>query len=168
MYRLRSPLRELLPGRRHRDERCRRAADLAEKCIGCVKCVKVCPAQAIEMFFTPEEQKILDELEQKGQRREEDDDRGSAPGTEARRLPRRLGLYRADRRRAGQGLMGAARQRAGTGRCLDVELAAVVIGDEVEHLCNEAFAYGADKAYLIDAPVFKHYRTEAYLRRCAI
>ena len=24
------------------------------KCIGCVKCVKVCPAQAIDLFFTPE------------------------------------------------------------------------------------------------------------------
>jgi len=38
----------------------------------------------------------------------------------------------------------------------------VVIGNEVAHLCNEAFAYGADKAYLIDAPVFRYYRTESY------
>ena len=30
-----------------------------EKCIGCVKCVKICPVQAIEMFFTPEEQKTV-------------------------------------------------------------------------------------------------------------
>ena len=28
----------------------------------------------------------------------------------------------------------------------------------------EAFEYGADKAYVIDAPVFRHYRTESYLR----
>ncbi len=33
---------------------------IVDKCIGCVKCVKVCPAQALEMFFTPEEQKILE------------------------------------------------------------------------------------------------------------
>ena len=33
----------------------------AEKCIGCLKCVKVCPAQALEMAFTPEELKILRE-----------------------------------------------------------------------------------------------------------
>ena len=32
------------------------------KCIGCRKCVKVCPAEAIEMYFTPEEQKILAEI----------------------------------------------------------------------------------------------------------
>ncbi len=31
-------------------------------CIGCLKCVKICPAQAIEMVFTPEEEKILAEL----------------------------------------------------------------------------------------------------------
>src|SRR5512147_878355 len=35
---------------------------LEGKCIGCVKCVKVCPAQAIEMFFTPEERKKLEEM----------------------------------------------------------------------------------------------------------
>src|SRR4051812_30564508 len=32
------------------------------KCIGCKKCVKICPASAIEMSFTPAEQQILDEL----------------------------------------------------------------------------------------------------------
>ena len=34
-----------------------------EACIGCGKCVKVCPADAIERFYTPEEQAILAELE---------------------------------------------------------------------------------------------------------
>ena len=34
----------------------------ASKCIGCQKCLKVCPAQALEMFYTPEEQQILAEL----------------------------------------------------------------------------------------------------------
>src|SRR6266568_7981983 len=34
----------------------------AAKCIGCQKCVKICPASALEMFFTPEEQKILEQL----------------------------------------------------------------------------------------------------------
>ena len=33
-----------------------------QKCIGCVKCVKICPASALEMHFTAEEQKILDYL----------------------------------------------------------------------------------------------------------
>ena len=31
----------------------------AEKCIGCLKCVKACPAEALEMCFTPEELQLL-------------------------------------------------------------------------------------------------------------
>src|SRR4030042_720459 len=33
-----------------------------EKCTRCQKCLKICPVQAIEIYYTPEEQKILDEL----------------------------------------------------------------------------------------------------------
>jgi len=40
----------------------------------------------------------------------------------------------------------------------------VIVGDKVESLCQESFAYGARKAYLIDDPVFHHYRTEPYYR----
>ncbi len=35
---------------------------LADKCIGCQKCVEICPAEALEMFFTPEEMEILKQL----------------------------------------------------------------------------------------------------------
>ena len=34
----------------------------AAKCIGCRKCLKVCPSDALEIYLTPEEQKILAEL----------------------------------------------------------------------------------------------------------
>src|SRR5512136_1685393 len=41
---------------------------LLDKCIGCRECVKICPAEALEMFFTPEEKEILRQLEmQKGE-----------------------------------------------------------------------------------------------------
>ena len=33
-----------------------------EKCTGCRRCVRICPTEAIEMFFTPEQQKILEQL----------------------------------------------------------------------------------------------------------
>jgi len=33
-----------------------------EKCIGCRRCIKVCPVNALEMYYTPEEQKILAEI----------------------------------------------------------------------------------------------------------
>lgn len=139
------------------------------KCIGCVKCVKVCPAQAIEMFFTPEEQALLDEIarqqETGGAVVEEELD------PEAQRLQQMLAAYR--------GVWVFIEQTGGeaakvswellfTGRALaealNVPLSAVVVGHQVEHLCHEAFAFGADQAYLLDAPVYRHYRTEAYTR----
>ncbi|HEY6009388.1 MAG TPA: electron transfer flavoprotein subunit alpha [Geobacteraceae bacterium] len=137
----------------------------AVTCIGCVKCVKVCPAQAIEMFFTPEEQKALDEFLASGTAVAEEVDE------EAAALARSLAAYRGvwvfieqtegEAAKVSWELLGKGRELADT---LGVELAALVIGEWVEHLCGEAFAYGADKAYLLDAPVFRHYRTEAYLQ----
>ena len=35
---------------------------LVDKCIGCRKCIRICPAEALEIYFTPEQQKILDEI----------------------------------------------------------------------------------------------------------
>ncbi|AMV73887.1 electron transfer flavoprotein subunit alpha [Desulfuromonas carbonis] len=139
------------------------------KCIGCVKCVKVCPAQAIEMFFTPEEQAILDEIARQQGDSQEVPEEELDP--EALRIRDLLATYR--------GVWVFIEQTDGepakvswellfTGKALadalQVELCAVVIGDQVEHLCAEAFAYGADRAYLLDATVYRHYRTEAYTR----
>jgi electron transfer flavoprotein alpha subunit len=136
-----------------------------EKCIGCVKCVKVCPAQAIEMFFTPEEQKVLDELMAQGTAAAEEVDE------EAAALARTLSAYRGvwvfveqtegEPAKVSWELLGKGRELADA---LSVPLSAVVMGENVEHLCTEAFAFGADQAYLIDAPVFRHYRTESYLK----
>ena len=137
---------------------------LVEKCIGCVKCVKVCPAQAIEMFFTPEEQKIFDELGGEGGVPEEVDEEGAV-------LAQKLAAYRGvwvlveqtegEAAKVSWELLGKGRELADA---LQVPLSAVVIGEGVEFLCHDAFAYGADQAYLVDAPVFRFYRTEAYLK----
>ncbi|GFE58017.1 FAD-binding protein [Geobacter sp. AOG1] len=136
-----------------------------EKCIGCVKCVKVCPVQAIEMFFTPEEQKILDEIMKQGEAHVPEVDE------EAAALAKTLAAYKGvwvfveqtegEPAKVSWELLGKGKELA---RALDVELAAIVIGENVEHLCREAFAHGAEKAYLIDAPVFRYYRTQAYLK----
>ena len=139
----------------------------AAKCIGCQKCVKICPASALEMFFTPEEQKILAELAATAVHVEEEID------PEAAALAEKLAKYRGvwvfveqtegEPAKVSWELLGVGAELAAK---LGVELAALVIGENVEHLCREAFAHGAAKAYLMDAPVYYHYRTEAYVEAC--
>jgi electron transfer flavoprotein alpha subunit len=134
------------------------------KCIGCQKCVKICPASALEMYFTPEELKILAELAATAAPVEEEIDPDAAG------LARKLAEYRGvwvfveqtegEPAKVSWELLGVGAELASK---LDVELCALVIGENVEHLCREAFAHGAAKAYLVDAPVYYHYRTEAYV-----
>lgn len=137
------------------------------KCIGCQKCIKICPATAIEMFFTAEEQQILAELATLAVPVEEDID------PEAAAIAKTLAEYRGvwvfveqtegEPAKVSWELLGAG---AGLASSLGVELCALVIGENVEHLCREAFEHGAAKAYLLDAAVYKHYRTEAYVEAC--
>ena len=139
----------------------------APRCIGCQKCVKICPASALEMYFTPEEQKILAELAASAVPVEEEIDPEAA--VLARKLAQYSGVWVFVEQTEGEPakvsweLLGVGAELAAK---LGVELCALVIGEKVEHLCREAFNYGASKAYLIDAPVFFHYRTEAYLEAC--
>ena len=137
----------------------------AEKCIGCLKCVKVCPAQALEMAFTPEEQKILEQLAAAGTAAPAEDD-----DPEAAAIARMQAQYRGvwvfieqtdgEAAKVSWELLGKGKELAAK---LGVGLSAVVIGHKVEQLCHEAFQYGAEKAYLLDAPLYADYRTQAYL-----
>jgi len=47
---------------------------------------------------------------------------------------------------------------------LGQELSAVIIGYEIEGLAQEAIAYGAQKVYVVNNPLFKDYMTESYLK----
>jgi electron transfer flavoprotein alpha subunit len=47
---------------------------------------------------------------------------------------------------------------------LEVPLIAVVMGDQAEHLAEEAIYYGADKVYLCEAAELRDYRTRPYSR----
>lgn len=137
-----------------------------EKCIGCKKCVKVCPAQALELYFTPEELKIIKQIDEEKSRITPE----FVEETEDDRLNKFLALYRGvwvfveqtdcTAARVSWELLGVGAQLAST---LQTELCAVVIGHNVESLCHEAFTYGATKAYLIDDPVLHDYRTATYL-----
>lgn len=56
-------------------------------------------------------------------------------------------------------LLGAARKLAGE---LQQEVMAAVIGSGVGEAAKEAVAFGADKVYTMDAPLFKDYTNDAY------
>jgi electron transfer flavoprotein alpha subunit len=138
------------------------------KCIGCVKCVKVCPATALEMFFTPEEQAILDEIARQAAAAaapvvEEEDPEAAAL---AALLAAYRGVWVFIEQTEGEPavvswqLLGEGAKLA---QALGVALCAVVIGQNVDHLAAESFAYGAAKVYLMDEPVYQNYRTDAYL-----
>lgn len=58
-------------------------------------------------------------------------------------------------------LLGAGRKLANK---RGVELAGVFIGENVKHLTKTVFEYGADTVYIYDQPIFKHYRTESYMK----
>ena len=47
---------------------------------------------------------------------------------------------------------------------LGVELAGLLVGDQVEGLAKEIGAYGADKVILVDDPALKDYTTDAYAK----
>lgn len=58
-------------------------------------------------------------------------------------------------------LLGAGRELADK---LNVPLAGVLLGDEIRSLANHVIYYGADIVYMVDHPVLKQYRTEAYMK----
>lgn len=137
-----------------------------EKCIGCKKCIRVCPAEALEHFYTEEEQRVIAELKREGIWKEEvEEEEVEKKGVEEFR-----GVWVFIEQQDGCAqtvsweLLGVGRKLADD---LDCELCAFLLGYEVEHLAHEAFTYGAEKVYLIDDPILKDYRTEPYLKGSA-
>ncbi len=134
------------------------------KCIGCLKCVKVCPGSALEIFYTKEELEILAALAGQQDLSEEEADPEELARRELVAAYRGVWVFieqtEGEAARVSWELLGKGRELAAK---LGVELSAVVMGDQVEHLCHEAFTYGADNAYLMDQQVLQHYRTYPYL-----
>lgn len=134
----------------------------AEKCIGCGKCVKVCAVGALEMFYTPEQLEQLKKWEAQRNGKEELD-------PEEQALREKLAQYKGvwvfieqyggEVAKVSWELLGTGRELADT---LKVELSAVLIGQNVESLCSEVYAYGADSAIVLDNPVYANYRTEPF------
>ena len=141
-----------------------------EKCTRCQRCVKICPTQALEIFYTPEEQKILDKLAaQKAAAKQPAAAQEAAEAIDPRlaKIKEYKGVWVFTEHTEGKPaevsweLLGVGADLA---KARNVELCSLVVGDKVEHLCREAFAYGASKVYLVDDPVFHYYRTESYYK----
>jgi len=58
-------------------------------------------------------------------------------------------------------LLGAGRKLADK---RGVELAGILIGENIKPLAQTVFEYGADTVFIYDQPIFKHYRTESYMK----
>ena len=64
----------------------------------------------------------------------------------------------------GRQLLGQAVAMA---REIGTDVGAIVVGHNVRHLAEEAIAYGADVAYLVEHPVLAQYRTQPYAEAVA-
>lgn len=139
---------------------------VADKCIGCKKCAKNCPGEAIEMVFTEEELAILAEhfADTKEEEELSDEDKAILENN-----AKYKNVWIVVEQTEGE-VAEVSWELLGEGKKLankrGSELCALIIGHNVASICDEAFAYGADKCYLIEDPVFKDYRTEPYFRAC--
>lgn len=116
-------------------------AVINEKCTACSQCIAACPFDAI--IKTESEQEAADLTEYKD-------------------------VWVFAEQRAGK-LMNVSLELLGEGSKLAAEIGerdvcALLIGDDVDHLIPELYAYGANKVYLISDPLLKNYTTDGYAK----
>ena len=136
------------------------------KCIGCDKCAKVCPADALFMYLTDEQKEQLAMWEkQKAEGAGAEEELSDEDKKLRDYLKQFRGVWVFVEQTEGEPaavsweLLGEGAKLA---KKLGVELCAVVMGENVAHIAQESFEYGAEKVYLVDNTVFKDYRTQAY------
>jgi electron transfer flavoprotein alpha subunit len=140
-----------------------------EKCTGCHRCLKVCPVEALEIYYSEAEKMILADIDSEygppiELGKEALSDQGAislAKNKEHKDVWIFIEQTESEPALVSWELLGVGTDLA---RALRVELCSVVIGNQVDGICQESFAYGAAKSYLIDDPIFKFYRTEPYYR----
>jgi electron transfer flavoprotein alpha subunit len=129
-------------------------------CIGCRKCLKICPADALEMVV-PAEDAAQPQGPPVPELAAEAAAAPSANGGGFQNVWVFVEQSQGTAHPVSWELLGVGRTLAGA---LGVELCAFVLGANVAHLAQQAFGYGADQVYLVDAPVLARYRTAPYLQ----
>jgi electron transfer flavoprotein alpha subunit len=138
-----------------------------DQCIGCGSCVDVCPFGAITMqedgkaFITEACTACGSCIDvcPVGAISREDDATANLDKNDYKHVWVYMEQVKGQAKSVGFELLGEGRKLAdATGQ----DLAAVIIGDNVSHLAQEAFASGADKVYLVEGPEYEHYSTDAY------
>lgn len=114
-------------------------AFITEACTQCGACIDVCPVQAI-IREAEEKEVVIDKSQYKD-------------------VWVYLEIFEGHPRNVGLELIGAGRKLADA---TSQQLAAVIIGHGVANVSKDAFAAGADKVYLIEAPELAHYSTDGY------
>jgi electron transfer flavoprotein alpha subunit len=139
-----------------------------DQCIGCSACVGACPFGAIEMqddskaFITEACTACgacIDACPVKTIVREQEAKQAAVDKDAYKDVWVYIELNGGKPRSVGLELLGEGRRLADAMR---QHLAAVLIGDGVASVAQEAFAAGADKVYLIEGPEYAHYTTDAF------
>lgn len=116
-------------------------AYINEKCTACGQCIEACPFDAIE---NTQEAKEVDLSEYKD-----------------------LWVYAEQRNGK---MLNVALELIGEGNRLsreigeDTKVCALLVGNKIDHLVNECYAYGADKVYLIQDEKLENYTTDGYTK----
>jgi len=116
-------------------------AVINEKCTACNQCIPACPFDAI---IKTEDNEVVD-------------------------LSAYKNVWVYAEQREGK-LLNVALELIGEGYRLAKEISsdtlvcAVLIGDQIDHLVDECYAYGAEKVILIQDPLLKNYITDSYTK----
>lgn len=143
---------------------------IKDKCKGCTLCVKACPFDALRMV---DRKAVVDEAKCTSCNacvsKCNFDAIEEAPKSEAVDLSSYKHIWVFAEQREGK-LMSVALELIGEGYRLareisdDTQVCAVLVGDGIDNLASECFAYGADKVYMIQDPLLKNYTTDGYTK----
>ncbi|SMB91438.1 electron transfer flavoprotein alpha subunit apoprotein [Desulfonispora thiosulfatigenes DSM 11270] len=127
-----------------------------EKCTDCGVCVGVCPARALHL----EESKCSpNSKEQSCNVKIKEKQVDNSEISKYKGVWVYIEHSYGDIADVSYELLGIGRKLADD---LGVKLAGILLGSDVKDKTKDIFEYGADQVYLVDDPVLKDYRTEAY------